>query len=127
MTYLLLLRLIILQSLKLPLPNLLGSTSTSIFPGIHTLLKSLKKVASGSGVLKSCRLKICACNSIIQAHFEYCDIVCNNCGATNAMKLQKLQNRAARILTSSDYDAEGEPLFQQSNWTQLARRLELPQ
>ena len=30
-------------SLKLPLPNLLGSTSTSIFPGIHTLLKSLKK------------------------------------------------------------------------------------
>ena len=43
------------------------------------------------------------------------------------MKLQKLQNRAARILTYSDYDAEGEPLFQQFDWTQLARRLELPQ
>ena len=36
----------------------LGDTSTSIFPGIHTLLKSLKKVASGSGVLKSCRLNL---------------------------------------------------------------------
>ena len=49
----------------------------------------------------------------------------NNCGALNAKKLQKLQNRSARILTYSDYDAEVEPLFQQLNWTQLARRREL--
>ena len=34
-------------------------------------------------------------------------------------------NRSARILTYSDYDAEVEPLFQQLNWTQLARHREL--
>ena len=44
--------------------------------------------------------------------------------ATNATKLQKLQNRAARILTYSDDDTEVEPLFQQLNWTQLAPRRE---
>ena len=49
----------------------------------------------------------------------------NNCGATDGAKLQKLQNRAARILSYSDYDAEVEPLFQQLNWTELARRGEL--
>ena len=39
--------------------------------------------------------------------------------------MQKLQNRAARILTHTDDDAEVEPLFQQLNWTQLAPRREL--
>ena len=41
------------------------------------------------------------------------------------LEWQKLQNRAARILNYSDYDPEVEPLFQQLNWTQLARRREL--
>ena len=49
----------------------------------------------------------------------------NNYGATNATKLQKVQNRADRILTYSDYDAEVEPFFHPLNWTQLARRREL--
>ena len=49
----------------------------------------------------------------------------SNCGTTNATKLQELQNRAARILTYSDYDAEVEPVFQHLNWTQLARRRQL--
>ena len=132
MTDLLLLRLIIPQSLKFSLPNLLGSTSMPIFPRIHTLLKSLKKyIASGIASLKRCRpfvpleTLICAYNSIIEPHYDYCDIMWNNCGETNATRLQKLQNRAARILTYSDYDAEVEPLFQQLNWTQLARRRNL--
>ena len=127
----LLLRLIIPQSLKLPLPNLLGCRSTRIFPEIRTLLKPLKKLASGIGARKRCRpfvppvTLICAYNSIIQPQFDYCDIVWNNCRATNATKLQKLQNRAARILTYTDDDAEVEPLFQQLNWTQIAPRREL--
>ena len=90
-----------------------------------------KKVASGIGALKRCHpfvpweTLICAYNSIIQPHFDYCDIVWNNCGPTNATKPQRLQNHAARILTYSDYNAEVKPLFQQLNWTQLARHREL--
>jgi len=99
--------------------------------GVHVDADLKKYIASGIGALRRCRpfvpleTLICAYNSIIEPHYDYCDIVWNNCGATNATKLQKLQNRAARILTYSDYDAEVEPLFQQLNWTQLARRREL--
>ena len=39
------------------------------------------------------------------------DIVWGNCGETNATKLQKLQNRAARVLTHSSFDAEAGPLL----------------
>ena len=43
---------------------------------------------------------------MVQPHFDYCSIVSGNCGKTLSEKLQTLQNRAARILTSSSYDAE---------------------
>ena len=95
------------------------------------ITKISKKIASGIGALKRCRTfvppetLICAYNSIIQPHFDYSDIVWNNCGATNATELQELQNRAARILTYSDFDAEVEPFFQQLNCTQFSRRREL--
>ena len=36
---------------------------------------------------------------LVQPHFDYCSIVWGNCGETLSEKLQKLQNRAARILT----------------------------
>ncbi|CAH3160210.1 unnamed protein product [Porites evermanni] len=34
-------------------------------------------------------------------------------------KLQKLQNRAARILTFSSYDTSADPLLEQLNWKRL--------
>ena len=37
----------------------------------------------------------------LQPHFDYCSVVWGNCGKTLSSKLQKLQNRAARILTYS--------------------------
>ena len=45
-------------------------------------------------------------NSLVQPHFDYCSIVRGYCGKTLSERLQKLQNRAARILTSSSYDAD---------------------
>ena len=51
--------------------------------------------------------------------FDYCSIVWGNCGKTLSERLQKLQNRAARILTSSSYDADARYLLQQLGWKDL--------
>ena len=37
--------------------------------------------------------------ALVQPHFNYCNIVWGNCGVNLQEKLQKLQNRAARVLT----------------------------
>ena len=41
--------------------------------------------------------------SLVQAYFDYCDVVWGDCSKTRADKLQKLQNRAARIIARADY------------------------
>ena len=42
---------------------------------------------------------------LVQLHFDYCSVVWGNCGKTLRDKLQRLriQNRAARVLTNSNY------------------------
>ena len=53
----------------------------------------------------------------VQPHFDYCQVVWGNCNATLASELQKLQqNRAARILTFSCYDAYANPLLDKLSW-----------
>ena len=44
---------------------------------------------------------------------------CCNCGKTLIDSLQKLQNRDARVLTLSRYDADANHLFRQLNWKDL--------
>ena len=48
---------------------------------------------------------------IVEPHFRFCCSVWGNCGAMEKNQLQKLQNRAARILTSSCHDADARPLL----------------
>ena len=70
--------------------------------------KLSKKITSGIGAIKRIRDFVptltlrCIHNALIQSHFDYCNIVwCNNgnYGKTLSDRLQKLQNRAARVLT----------------------------
>ena len=44
-------------------------------------------------------------NSLVQPHFDYCNVVGGNCNKGLSEKLQRLQNRAARILMSASYDS----------------------
>ena len=57
--------------------------------------------------------------ALVQPHFNYCNIVWGNCGVTLQDKLQKLQNRAARVLTYSNYDAHVNNLFELLRWKSL--------
>jgi hypothetical protein len=43
-------------------------------------------------------------NSLIQPLFDYCDVVWDSLPAAGASILQKLQNRAARVITHQGYD-----------------------
>ena len=54
--------------------------------------------------------------SIIEPHFRFCCSVWRVCSAAALNKLQKLQNRAARIAKSSPYDAPSQPLLEKLGW-----------
>ena len=74
--------------------------------------KLCKKVASAIGALKRVRSYITIDASIqiyqalIQPHFDYCCTVWDGLGETLSTKLQKLQNRAARVIMRSSYDTD---------------------
>ena len=62
---------------------------------------------------------------LIQSQFDYSDIVWGNCGKTLFDRLQKLPNRAARVLTFSRYDADANRLFWQLNWKDLSTQFQI--
>ena len=60
--------------------------------------------------------------SLVQPYFDYCDVVCSDCSKTLADKLQKLQNRAARIITRADYSIRSSAVLNSPAWTNLEER-----
>ena len=84
-----------------------------------------------SGAIKRIRYFVptptlhCIYNALIQSQFDYCNIVWGNCGKTLFDRLQKLQNRAARVLTFSRYDADANRLFRQLNWKDLSTQFQM--
>ena len=62
--------------------------------------------------------------SLIEPHLRYCCPVWGAAGNTALQKLQKLQNRAARIVTNSPYDAHSEPLIQKLGWPTIKQLIE---
>ena len=88
--------------------------------------KLTKKVASGIGAIKRLRSFVSSetlyfiYHALIQPHFDYCNVVWGNCGTeTLANQLQKLQNRAARVLTFSNFDADASGLMENLGWDNL--------
>jgi hypothetical protein len=59
-----------------------------------------------------------------QRHFDYCSIVWDrgSLGKGLGQKLQRLQNRAARIITESDYNIRSSDILTSLNWTNLETR-----
>ena len=91
-----------------------------------------KKISSAIGALKRTRPFISehTARQIYQAlilpHFDYCSSVWGDCNLTLTDKLQKLQNRAARANTRSNYDTSASSLLNRLNWDDLiTRRQEL--
>ena len=48
-------------------------------------------------------------SSIVEPQFQYCCSVWGCCNSTDILQLQRLQNRAARVVTNSQFDAPSKP------------------
>ena len=53
---------------------------------------------------------------IVEPHFRFCCSVWDCTGSTQIKQLQKLQNRAARIVTNSSYDTPSKKLLEELGW-----------
>ena len=62
---------------------------------------------------------------IVEPHLRYCCSVWGACGGTRLQVLQKLQNRAARIVTNSSYDSSPSPLIKTLNWPTVADMIQV--
>ena len=54
--------------------------------------------------------------SIVEPHFRYCCSVWGCCGLTKIKRLQKPENRAARIVSGSSFDTPSQPLIKELGW-----------
>ena len=53
--------------------------------------------------------------SLVQPYLDYCSSVWGYCSKSLSQKLQKLQNRAARVITFSNYDRSTDELLRMVN------------
>ena len=90
-----------------------------------------KKASKGIGALRLCKsfvqldtLQILY-NTLILPYFDYCCLVWNNCSTTLKTSLQKLQNRAARVITGDSYDIRSEQVLGKLGWKTLEERREI--
>ena len=87
-----------------------------------------KKVSSAIGALKRVRpfiskeTAILIYNTLIMPHFDYCSPVWDCLSGYLSDKLQKLQNRAARVTTKSPFDASSNHLLSTISWERLSLR-----
>ena len=58
---------------------------------------------------------------IFEPHLSYCCSVWGCCSESKLGVLQKVQNRAARIVTSSPYDTSAAPIIQNLGWSTISK------
>ena len=103
----------------------LGITIDDKLSGNCHIEKLTKKISSGIGAMKRVRHLVppvtlhLIYQALIQPHFDYCSTVWGTCGVTLQDKLQKLQNKAARVSAFSNYDVNAEQLLEILGWKNL--------
>ena len=81
-----------------------------------------KKVSAGLGALKRIRdfvphrILLKMCDALVLSYFQYCSEVWGCVGKCLSDKLQKLQNRAGRIITYSDYSVRSADILDILGW-----------
>ena len=60
--------------------------------------------------------------SLIEPYFDYCSLLWDICGKQLQDKLQKIQNRAGRVITGSSYDVRSVDVLNNLNWKTLETR-----
>ena len=84
-----------------------------------------KKVSRGIGAIKLIKPFVPESilkqiyNALVQPYFDYCFLVWQNCNLTLQSKLQKLQNRAARVITGDSWEICSTDVLSKLNWRPL--------
>ena len=87
-----------------------------------------KKVSSGIGVIKKIKPFVPTSNllsvyqSIVEPYLDYCSVVWDDISDQLTDKLQKLQNRAARVITGADYRTPSSVLLNKLGWSSLKEK-----
>ena len=86
------------------------------------------KVGAGIGVMRRMKpfvpqetLKLIY-EALVQPYFNYCSPLWDNCGIGLKDKLQKFQNRAARVITGSTYDIRSIDVLNTLGWKTLDQK-----
>jgi hypothetical protein len=86
------------------------------------------KVGAGIGIMRRMKpfvpvetLKLIY-NALVQPYFDYCSPLWDNCGSGLREKLQRLQNRAARVITGSTFDIRSVDVLNMLGWESLDQR-----
>ena len=92
----------------------------NLWTGTHT-----KKTSAGIAILRRVShfipfdTRVNMYNALVMPYLNYCGAVWGNINKGLVDKLQKLQNRAARILTFSNYDVRWSVLLDELGWEGL--------
>ena len=87
-----------------------------------------KKVSAGLGALKRIRplvprqTLLRMYEALVLPYLDYCSEVWGCMGKSQCDRLQKLQNRAGRIITFSDYNTRSADILQDLGWDSLEER-----
>ena len=87
-----------------------------------------RKISSAIGALRRIRSLVSQStavqiyNALIQPHFDYCAPVWDGLSSYLCEKLQKLQNRAARVILQANCEVNSSLLLETLKWDQLSLR-----
>ena len=94
-----------------------------------THLDIVTKVSKGIGMIRRMEAfvpqmtLISVYNAIILPHFDYCRLVWDTCSNYLLEKLQKMQNRAARVITGKSYEVSNyDDILRELSWQPLVER-----
>ena len=62
-------------------------------------------------------------NALVKPYFDYYSLVWQNCKLEKQIKLQKLQKRAARVITGDNWEIRSKDVLNKLNWKPLNERL----
>ena len=86
------------------------------------------EVSTGLGAIRRVRslvpsiTLIMIYKALVQPYFDYCSSVWGSIGVCQSERLQKLQNRAAPLITFSDLNIRSSTLLSDRGWDSLERR-----
>lgn len=90
-----------------------------------------RKVAKKIGFMRRIRQKIsmkCAIqiyNTMVKPHFEYCSSVIYMCNNEEKTRLQKLQNKAMRVILKLNRFASGSAMLETLKWMNIEKKIKM--